>query len=505
MKAIKYLQDILVLNSNLRIIGEPNPPIRQLQTKASLVERGDVFIARKGLSRDGHEFIDEAIKRGARVIVGEQQNEYVQNLLDIGHNSEITYCIVPDTTQFATILFHNYYPEIQKLKIVGITGTNGKTTIATLLYQAFRSFGYKTGLLSTIRVMIDCQEIAATHTTPDIQSLYSLLAQMYAAGCSYVFMECSSHAIVQNRIGGINFCGAVFTNLTHDHLDYHGSFRAYIDAKKSFFDQLKSTAFALSNIDDKHGNYVLQNTAAIKKTYALRQVSDFRARVLVNNLDGLTLEYFNNSAVALPVNTRLIGLFNAYNLLAVYGVCELLLGLEAEKIWTILSKLKGADGRLELEQYRYPVNFMGIIDYAHTPDSLEQTLKTLYSIKKAKIVLVFGCGGNRDRQKRPIMTQIGLKYADILILTADNPRHEPVADILGDMIAELSVEDMQKIHIQAERRKAIKFALENLGTGDILLIAGKGHEKYQEIAGHRYPFDDRQVLNELVNTFSSNE
>lgn len=496
---MKNWQDILPLNAASTIVGASNPRIRHLQTKASLVEEGDVFIAQKGLARNGHNFIPEAITRGASVVVCER--EYRENI-EL-KTTGLTYCIVPDTREFAGLLFRNYYPELQEITLIGITGTNGKTTIATLLYQAFKNLGYKVGLLSTIRVMIDEMEVQATHTTPDIASLYSLLAQMYLAGCRYVFMECSSHAISQKRIAGLDFRCAVFTNLTHDHLDYHGSFKEYIEAKKLFFDHLLPSAVALSNIDDKYGNYILQNTSACRKTYALQQMADFQAKVLINNFDGLTLEYYARGGVnalssPLSVSTQLIGEFNAYNLLAVYGVCELLLKLEPMQIWATISQLKGAEGRLELHRYTSPVDFCGIIDYAHTPDSLEQTLKTLKAIRtRGEIIVVFGCGGNRDRLKRPLMTKVAISYADKVFLTADNPRDEQVAQILADMLEGISEEGRAKIQVYEQRREALRYAVKSLANGDILLIAGKGHEKYQEIAGKKYPFDDRQVLDEL--------
>lgn len=486
-------QNIFPAHINATVLGTANPRVKNLQINAQLVREGDVFIAQKGKNRDGHQFILQAIENGARVIVCETLPEILM--------PEISYCQVANTKEFAGLLFRNRYPELQELKIVGVTGTNGKTTVATLLYQAFRKLGYKTGLLSTVKVMINDKELPATHTTPDIATLYSLLAKMHQEGCRYVFMECSSHAIVQNRIGGLSFAGAVFTNLTHDHLDYHGTFQAYIEAKKSFFDNyLEKNAFVLSNIDDKHGNFVLQNTKAKKYSYALKQMADFHARVVVNNLNGLTLEY-----QGISVTTRLLGYFNAYNLLAVYGVCELLLNLPMQKIWLILSELSGAEGRLQVEKYARPVDFLGIVDYAHTPDALEKTLFSLCELRgnndnsqNKQIWVVFGCGGDRDCLKRPLMSKVALRYADRVIFTADNPRNEPIGQILADMCQGLDKEMAEKYKVVPDRREAIKYAIENLENGDILLIAGKGHEKYQEIAGEKYPFDDRAVLDELT-------
>lgn len=499
-------QNIFPANTNATILGTANPRVKNLQINAQLVREGDVFIAQKGQNRDGHEFILQAIENGARVIVCETLPDLVNSELVKAGSSQITYCQVADTQEFAGLLFRNRYPELQELKIVGVTGTNGKTTVATLLYQAFRKLGYKTGLLSTVKVMINDEELPATHTTPDIATLYSLLAKMHQEGCCYVFMECSSHAIVQNRIGGLSFAGAVFTNLTHDHLDYHGTFQAYIEAKKSFFDKLDKNAFALSNIDDKHGTFVLQNTKAKKYSYALKQMADFNARILVNNLAGLTLEY-----QGISISTRLLGYFNAYNLLAVYGVCELLLGLPMQKIWLTLSELSGAEGRLQVEKYTRPVDFLGIVDYAHTPDALEKTLRSLCELrgnnsasKKVKIWIVFGCGGDRDRLKRPLMSKVALRYADRVIFTADNPRNEPIGQILADMCQDLAEDLVNKYKVVPDRREAIEYALKTLKNGDILLIAGKGHEKYQEIAGKKYPFDDRAVLNELSNKIELN-
>jgi UDP-N-acetylmuramoyl-L-alanyl-D-glutamate--2,6-diaminopimelate ligase len=377
------------------------------------------------------------------------------------------------------------------MEVVGVTGTNGKTTVSTLLYQLFTGLGYMCGLVSTVKYVIGDKEYPSTHTTPDAVSLNKLLHEMWKQGCSHVFMECSSHAIHQHRITGIRFAGAIFTNITHDHLDYHKTFDEYIRVKKSFFDGLSSDAFSISNLDDKRGTVMLQNTPASKYYYSLKSIADFKGRILDNGLSGLHMVINEQE-----VNFRMIGEFNAYNILAVYGtaVC---MGEDKQEVLTLLSSLKGAEGRFD-----YIVSekdsIIGIVDYAHTPDALINVLATIKNLKKGyeKVITVVGCGGDRDRTKRPIMGQVACEYSDKAIFTSDNPRTEDPYQILKDMEAELSVDNRRKFISIADRREAIKTAVSLAGKEDIILVAGKGHEKYQEIRGVKTPFDDKEILKE---------
>lgn len=448
------------------------------------------FIAVKGTAVDGHDFIPKAIAAGASVVFCEKVPA------EIPENTAVV--LVPDAAQAAGVLADRFYGHpSSRLRIVGVTGTNGKTTCATLLWQLFSALGYKAGLLSTVENKIGGQTVAATHTTPDAISLHQLLGQMADAGCTYAFMEVSSHAVVQQRIAGVQFAGGVFTNLTHDHLDYHGTFDAYIRAKKGFFDGLPKDSFALVNADDKRGAVMLQNTAAQKCTYSLREPATFKAKVLENGIAGLHLLVDGQEA-----HFRMIGTFNAYNLLAVYGAA-VLLGEEKEAVLSALTALSGAAGRFET--LRSPEKgVLGIVDYAHTPDALLNVLATINQLKTADqaVITVVGCGGNRDAAKRPVMAAAACEHSAKAILTSDNPRYENPETILSEMEAELSPAQKRKALRIADRREAIRTACMLARPGDIILVAGKGHETYQEIGGVKHPFDDRKILAETFNELS---
>ncbi|WP_425489803.1 UDP-N-acetylmuramoyl-L-alanyl-D-glutamate--2,6-diaminopimelate ligase [Hymenobacter citatus] len=444
-----------------------------------------VFFALRGVAADGHQFIPKAVEQGAAVVVCEA--------LPDERADAVSYVLVPDSAAAMALMAATFYDHpSQKLQLVGVTGTNGKTTCATLLHKLFRELGYHVGLLSTVQNQIDEEVIPATHTTPDAIRLNELLARMVRAGCAYVFMEVSSHAVVQHRITGLHFAGGVFTNLTHDHLDYHGTFDAYLKAKKGFFDKLPKTAFALTNADDKRGPVMLQNTVARRESYGLRGVGTFRGKLLENAVHGLHLEVDGRE-----VQFRLIGVFNAYNLLAVYGAA-VLLGEDADAVLTILSGLLSAPGRFE-PVVSVQTRVTGIVDYAHTPDALENVLDTIADIRQPRqqVITVVGCGGNRDAAKRPIMAKLACQGSERVILTADNPRFEDPNDILHQMQAGVAPADMGKVLTIADRREAIKTAVALAQPGDIVLVAGKGHETYQEIKGVRTPFDDKQVLREM--------
>jgi UDP-N-acetylmuramoyl-L-alanyl-D-glutamate--2,6-diaminopimelate ligase len=440
-------------------------------------------VAFRGTAVDGHEYIDKAINQGSRAIVCEK----VDN-----RNPEVLYIIVENSHYALGLMSCNFYEHPSKdLKLVGVTGTNGKTTVATILYKLFTGLGQKVGLLSTVENRIGNKVIEATHTTPDALSVNSLLATMRDEGCDYVFMEVSSHAADQDRIAGLDFDGAIFTNITHDHLDYHGTFQNYIYAKKKFFDQLPAHAFALVNIDDKRGAVMLQNTAAKCYNYALRSMADFKAKIIENTMEGLILELDNRE-----VYSRLVGDFNAFNLLAVYGAA-VLLGEERDEILTVLSNLTTAEGRFDYIRSN-DSGITGIVDYAHTPDALEKVMQTLVKLREGngKIITVVGCGGDRDRTKRPIMAKTACNYSDQVILTSDNPRTESPEAILNEMEEGVPASAKMKVLIIADRRQAIRTACRLAQKGDIILVAGKGHEKYQEIMGIKHPFDDKEVLRE---------
>ena len=462
--------------------GNPDVPISGLTLDSRRAGPGLVFCALRGTVTDGHKFIDQAVNQGAAVVVCEE--------LPAELNPATTYVQVPDSAAALGPLASAFYGHpSRQLKLVGVTGTNGKTTCATLLHKLLRELGYHCGLLSTVQNQLDETVIPSTHTTPDAIQLNELLARMVAAGCTHACMEVSSHAVAQHRIGGLRFAGGVFTNLTHDHLDYHGTFDNYLKAKKGFFDALPKTAFALTNADDKRGPVMLQNTAAQRATYSLRTAATFRARLVDNELHGLHLELDGRE-----VQFRLIGVFNAYNLLAVYGAA-VLLGEDPTEALTILSGLTTAPGRFE------PVTvpgsaIIGLVDYAHTPDALENVLQTLHQTRRPeqRIITVVGCGGNRDAAKRPIMARLAAQLSDHTILTADNPRDEDPLDILRQMQAGLTPPADAHVQLLPDRRAAIRAAVALARSGDLVLVAGKGHETYQEIKGVKLPFDDREEL-----------
>jgi UDP-N-acetylmuramoyl-L-alanyl-D-glutamate--2,6-diaminopimelate ligase len=449
-----------------------------------------MFVAIRGTQVDGHRFIPGAIDDGATVIICEE--------LPLELREGITYIAVKNSNQALSTIAANYYGNpAEHMKLVGVTGTNGKTTVTTLLYNLFRSLGYKTGLVSTVVNRINDQVVDATHTTPDALSLNKLFSDMVAAGCTHCFMEVSSHAIDQGRVAGIPFTGAVFTNISHDHLDYHKTFDAYIEAKKKLFDDLSADAFALVNVDDKRGRIMLQNTRASKHTFALRSVAEFKGRLLTNSLEGLELDIDGKQAWF-----RMMGDFNAYNLLAAYGTA-VLLEEEADEVITQLTLTQGAPGRFE--QVRSDTGIIALVDYAHTPDALQNVLETIAEFRTGneKVVTVVGCGGDRDKGKRPLMASIACKFSDRVIFTSDNPRTEDPMEILKDMEAGVSPADFKKTTTIADREEAIKNACLQAERGDIILVAGKGHENYQEINGVKYPFDDKEVLGRMLNLLTN--
>ena len=479
------LQDILYKVSIRSIKGNTNIEVKDLVIDSRKVSPGSCFIALKGTIADGQAFIDSAVEKGAVAIVCED--------FPVNIHEHITYIQVENAAAAAGYLSHNFYGEPSlKLKLVGVTGTNGKTTIATLLWKLFNALGYKCGLISTVQNQIDDQVIPATHTTPDTVSINALLRQMADAGCTHVFMECSSHAIHQDRITGLQFSAALFSNITHDHLDYHKTFDEYIRVKKSWFDKLPSSAFAISNADDKRGVVMLQNTAAKKYFYSLKTMVDFKGKVLDNSLEGLHM-IINDKEVYF----RLIGEFNAYNLLAVYGtaVC---LGEDKDTALQVLSSLDGAEGRFDY-MVSTKERITGIVDYAHTPDALLNVLATIKKLRHGneQIITVVGCGGDRDKTKRPVMAEVACEYSDKIILTSDNPRSEDPLAILKDMEAGVNAAAKKKVISIADRREAIKTAVSLANKEDIVLVAGKGHEKYQDIKGVKTEFDDKKILNEM--------
>jgi UDP-N-acetylmuramoyl-L-alanyl-D-glutamate--2,6-diaminopimelate ligase len=483
------LQEILYGVKIQSLIGLTNKEVAALEFDSRKVQANTVFFAIKGTLADGHQFIEQTIAAGASVIVCEAMPEV--------QSPEITYIQVENANVALGTMAANFYGNpSSKLKLVGITGTNGKTTIATLLFKLFTELGYAVGLISTVENQIKETIIPSTHTTPNPVALNALLKQMVDAGCVYCFMEVSSHAVVQHRIEGLNFAGGVFSNITHDHLDFHKTFDNYIKAKKAFFDGLPKQAFALTNADDKNGMVMLQNTKANKKGYALKQMADFKAKIIENSFSGLNLEIDQ-----LEVYFKLVGSFNAYNLLAVYGTA-ILLGEDKMQILTVLSELSGAEGRFD-----YVANdqkIIGIVDYAHTPDAVQNVLSTIANIRKGteQVITVIGCGGDRDTTKRPVMAQVACDWSDKVILTSDNPRTEDPNAILRDMEAGVSPSNKRKTLTITDRKEAIKTACHLAKPGDIILVAGKGHEKYQEISGVRYHFDDKEILTEQLNLIS---
>ena len=479
------LKDILYKVSIRSVKGNTDAVINKLQIDSRKVNSGDCFIAIKGAVTDGHQYIETAINNGAVVIVCEE--------LPTSFVEKVTYIQVENSAIAAGFISHNFYGEPSlKLKLVGVTGTNGKTTIATILWKLFAALGYKCGLISTVQNQIGEQVVPSTHTTPDAISVNQLLGQMEDAGCEHVFMECSSHAIHQNRITGLQFAGALFSNITHDHLDYHKTFDEYIRVKKSWFDGLPLTAFAISNADDKRGRVMLQNSNAKKYFYSLKTLADFKGKILDNSITGLHMMVNDQE-----VYFRLMGEFNAYNLLAVYGAA-ICLGQDKNKVLQLLSNLDGAEGRFD-----YTVSpkekIIGIVDYAHTPDALLNVLATIKNLRQGyeHIITVVGCGGDRDKTKRPIMAEVACEYSDRVIFTSDNPRSEDALEIIKEMEAGVNVVARKKYISIADRREAIKTAISLAAKEDIVLVAGKGHEKYQDIKGVKYDFDDKQVLKEM--------
>jgi UDP-N-acetylmuramoyl-L-alanyl-D-glutamate--2,6-diaminopimelate ligase len=479
------LQDILYKVSIRSIHGDRDRQVDNLQTDSRQAGAGTLFIAMKGTHVDGHEFIGAVTSAGTNVIVCQDLPAVLQE--------GVTYIQVEDTAAAAGIIAHNFYGQpSERLKLVGVTGTNGKTTIATLLYKLFSGLGYKCGLLSTVQNHIGERIIPATHTTPDALHLNALLKEMADEGCTHVFMETSSHAIHQHRIAGLRYAGGLFSNITHDHLDYHKTFEEYIRVKKSFFDSLPSEAFAISNADDKRGTVMLQNTNAKKYFYSLKTLAEFKGRILENNLTGLVM-IINDQ----EVHFRLIGEFNAYNLLAVYGAA-ICLGEDKSEVLRRLSTLDGAEGRFDYIMSPKD-RIIGIVDYAHTPDALINVLTTIQKLRKGheRVITVVGCGGDRDKTKRPLMAAAAAEYSDKAILTSDNPRSEEPEQIIRDMEAGLNTAARRKYISITDRKEAIRTALSLAGPEDIVLVAGKGHEKYQEIKGVKYPFDDKQILLEF--------
>jgi UDP-N-acetylmuramoyl-L-alanyl-D-glutamate--2,6-diaminopimelate ligase len=479
------LKDILYKVNIRSVKGNTNIEVNNLQIDSRKVTAGSCFIAIEGNTTNGHDYISKAIENGAVAIIHEKFSAIPQD--------GVTYIEVENSAIAAGVISHNFYnaPSTQIL-LVGVTGTNGKTTIATLLWKLFDGLGYKCGLISTVQNQIGEKIVEATHTTPDAISLNALLRQMVDAKCEYVFMECSSHAIHQNRIAGLQFAGGLFSNITHDHLDYHKTFDEYIKVKKSFFDKLSSTAFAISNADDKRGPVMLQNTAAKKYFYSLKTMADFKGKILDDSLTGLHMTVND-----LEVYFKLIGEFNAYNLLAVYGAA-ICLGEEKNKVLEVLSSLDGAEGRFDYMVSKKD-KVIGIIDYAHTPDALLNVLATIKKLKKGyeHVITVVGCGGDRDKAKRPIMAAVACEHSDKVIFTSDNPRSEDPLEILREMESGVSVVARKKYITVADRREAIKTAVSLASKEDIVLVAGKGHEKYQEIKGVKYDFDDKKILNEI--------
>lgn len=477
------LQELLKGIKSLAIIGDTDVDITGVNIDSRKISNGHAFVAMKGTQVDGHQFIPKAIELGAKAILCEDMPE--------DRTDGVTYLQVASTAEAVGKLATAFYGyPSKKLKLVGVTGTNGKTTIATLLYNMFRKMGHRCGLLSTVCNYIEDEVLPADHTTPDAIELNELLAKMVDAGCEYVFMECSSHAIAQRRIGGLTFTGALFTNLTRDHLDYHGTFENYRNAKKMFFDDLPKSAFAITNADDKNGMFMVQNTKATIKTYSMERMADFRARIIEMHFAGMYLNVDGND-----VGVQFIGKFNVSNLLAVYGAARML-GKQPEDILVTLSTLHSVSGRLEPIQS--PEGVTAIVDYAHTPDALANVLNAIREVDKTgQIITVCGAGGNRDKGKRPLMAQEAVKQSDRVIITSDNPRFEEPQDIIDDMLAGLNTQQMKKVVSIADRREAIKTACMLAKKGDVVLVAGKGHENYQEIKGVKHHFDDREVIREI--------
>ena len=478
------LEEILKGINVVETKGDINKDITGIHMDSRKIMSGDLFVAVKGTQVDGHAYIEKASEKGAIAIVCETLPEHLE--------SNITYIQVADTEEYVGKLATTFYGNpTEKLELIGVTGTNGKTTIATLLYNMFRKFGYKVGLISTVCNYIDEEAIPTEHTTPDPITLNKLLGRMADEGCKYAFMEVSSHSVAQKRIGGLKFAGGIFTNLTRDHLDYHQTVDNYLKAKKTFFDNLPKSAFALTNLDDKNGMVMVQNTKAKVCTYSLRNICDFKGKVLEDGFEGMLLDINN-----IEVNVQFIGRFNASNLLAVYGTA-CLLGKKPEDVLLALSILQPVSGRFDA--IRSPKGYSAIVDYAHTPDALVNVLNTIQEVLNGRgnVITVVGAGGNRDKGKRPIMAQEAVKQSDKVIITSDNPRFEEPQDIINDMLAGLSKEDMRKVISIVDRKEAIKTACMLAQVGDAILVAGKGHENYQDIKGVKYHFDDKEIIREI--------
>lgn len=482
------LSELLKSVSILQIAGPAETEITGVNIDSRKIEKGHLFVAIKGTQTDGHKFIAKAIELGATAILCEDMPEE--------KIESVSYLQVTSTEDVVGQVATNFYGNpSKKLKLVGVTGTNGKTTIATLLYNMFRKFGHRCGLLSTVCNYIEDEAIAADHTTPDPIELNHLLHRMVEAGCEYAFMECSSHAIAQKRIGGLTFAGGIFTNLTRDHLDYHKTFENYRNAKKAFFDGLPKEAFAITNADDKNGSVMVQNCKANIKTYSIRQMADFRAHIIECHFEGMYLEINGRE-----VGVQFIGKFNVSNLLAVYGAA-VMLGKNPEDVLVVMSTLKSVAGRLE--PIRSKDGITAVVDYAHTPDALENVLNAIHEVlegKEGHVITVCGAGGNRDKGKRPLMAQEAVKQSDRVIITSDNPRFEEPQDIINDMLAGLTPQQMKKVVSIVDRKEAIRTACMMAQKGDVILIAGKGHEDYQEIKGVKHHFDDREVVRDIFNS-----
>ena len=467
------------------IVGSTDIEVTGINIDSRKIEDGHVFIAMRGTQVDVHDFIDKASELGARVIVCEEKPEELKE--------GVCYVVVQSTTDVVGEMATHFFGDpSRKLKLCGVTGTNGKTTIATLLYNMFRKMGHKCGLLSTVCNYIEDEAVPASHTTPDPIELNRLLAKMVEAGCEYAFMECSSHAIEQRRIGGLRFVGGMFTNLTQDHLDYHKTMENYRDAKKLFFDGLPKDSFAIINADDKNGMFMVQNTKAKVKTYSYQRVADYKARIIECHFEGMYLDIDGKE-----VGVQFIGKYNVSNLLAVYGAARML-GKSQDEILLVLSTLHSVSGRME--PVRSPEGWTAVVDYAHTPDAIENVLKAINEVVdgKGQVITVCGCGGNRDKTKRPLMAREAVKQSDRVIITSDNPRNEEPQDIINDMLAGLNAQQMKKVISIADRREAIKTACMMAQKGDVILIAGKGHEDYQIVKGVKHHFDDKEEVRKII-------
>lgn len=478
------LENILKVVNVLNLKGNADLEIEGIHMDSRMVKKGFMFVAVKGTQADGHNYISKAIENGATAVVCEQLPEKL--------DEHVTYIQLHDTEEAVGKLATTFYGDpTSKLDLIGVTGTNGKTTIATLLYNMFRAFGYKVGLISTVCNYIDGEAIPTEHTTPDPITLNQLLGRMADEGCKYAFMEVSSHSVVQKRISGLTFAGGIFTNITRDHLDYHKTFENYLKAKKAFFDGLPKQAFALTNADDKNGLVMTQNTKARVSTYSLHSLCDFKGKVLEDSFDGMLLDINNRE-----VNVQFIGRFNASNLLAVYGAA-CLLGKKPEEVLLKLSMLRPVCGRFDAK--RSPKGYTAIVDYAHTPDALVNVLETIHEVLRGRghVITVVGAGGNRDKGKRPLMAQESVKRSDKVIITSDNPRFEEPQDIINDMLSGLNKEDMKKVISIVDRKEAIRTACMLAQPQDVILIAGKGHETYQDVKGVKSHFDDKEVLDEI--------